>query len=199
MLRSVLIHESAPPVGSVEVKMFPLRLEATHRITDGHDTSNNSFEPSTSTAVHAPAPPVGLVEVTTVPSIAVATHKETDGHDTPEKVCAGASSVTVHAPAPPVGSVEVTTFPTWSTATQSDAEGQDAAEIGMGSTKGAPSSTRSGFPNAKRSGRHRRTRRYATDLRHHNSIKRCEKEGCSCERPPALHHKSSPPSPQIPK
>src|ERR1700758_2954735 len=98
----------APPVGSVDLRMLPLRSPATHSETDAHDTALRPYRTprSTGVLVHALAPPVGSVEVTILPSSSTATHSETEGHDTPVRRFFGSMLAFVHMLAPPVGSVE---------------------------------------------------------------------------------------------
>ena len=79
----MLLHAALPPVGFV-VDVTKLPPTATHRFTDGHDTSSRYCDVLTFSAYcHASAPPLGFVEVKMLPQPSTATHRSTAGHDTP--------------------------------------------------------------------------------------------------------------------
>jgi hypothetical protein len=79
------VQADAPPVGLVEVIMFPALSTPTQRDALGHETLVRALWLSTTTKVQADAPPVGLVEVNTLPRLSTATQSDTFGHETPWK------------------------------------------------------------------------------------------------------------------
>ncbi len=77
----------APPVGSVEVSIAPLLLNATQSEAEAHDTALKK-PLATGVVCQADVPPVGFVEVTTSPAPSTATQSDVEGHETPRIGCA---------------------------------------------------------------------------------------------------------------
>lgn len=112
----VELHDEAPPVGSVDVRICPVPSTITHSEIDGQETLRDpttALTPGTVVTFHAEAPPVGLVEVTIsprpTPFDAAATHRVIDGHATSSSVTSLRNEA-VQADAPPVGLFVVKRF-----------------------------------------------------------------------------------------
>jgi len=82
------VQAFGPPVGSFEVMTFPAASTATHTDSDGHDTPEIAFEPSTLTRLHVDATAAGFVDVRTFPASSTATHNDRDGHERPVRLLA---------------------------------------------------------------------------------------------------------------
>jgi hypothetical protein len=121
-------HARRPPVGSVDVAIFPSEFwppATTHNAADGHEMGP-APSPAKTNDRHARAAPEGWREnVTWRPW--TATHKDALGHDTSVNDGCPGSSIDRHADAPASGACVVTTCPSASAAAQKDAVGHEIA------------------------------------------------------------------------
>ena len=102
-IRCGLLHDVAPPVGSLLKVTAPALSTAAHSCVDTHATLVKGLS-STMTVFHSPAPPVGLVLVKTLPASSTATHNVVDGHDMSASSCEGSTAASTQPRAqPPLG------------------------------------------------------------------------------------------------
>src|SRR5215218_10259288 len=100
-------HESAPPVGSVEVRTSPLLSTATQRLAVGQEMPVICTEPPAFASSQPAGPAAGAVEVRTLPVKLPAAQSRVDRQATPSRSPGPPGvPVSVQAEAPPVGLVE---------------------------------------------------------------------------------------------